>query len=252
MTTYYPWKIQIETTNRCNAHCKYCPHDRIQRDIADMDMDLFRKIIDDCKEFPLGTLLPFLNGEPFLDKFLFKRLEIIDEELDVRTKIFTNASVLTEEKLQRLKTFDNIELDYSMMGGPNKEKYEAITGLDYDNFIRKEKLIREYFPEAGKHMGYGFNWTGHIDSPRKTQRLDTRCHRTNEMTILVDGRVSLCCMDMHGEWILGDLKRQSILEVFNQKPASFYRNNKRGNIYPCKFCNVLGTSKVPPPKVLKS
>ena len=60
----FPRLVSIETTNRCNAKCPFCPNNALQRDRHTMDDALFEKLIDDCKAFPLPAIEPFLNNDP--------------------------------------------------------------------------------------------------------------------------------------------------------------------------------------------
>jgi radical SAM protein with 4Fe4S-binding SPASM domain len=43
------------------------------------------------------------------------------------------------------------------------------------------------------------------------------------VVVLWDGRVSPCCHDPRGEWILGDLRRQGLAEIFRAEPAALLR-----------------------------
>ena len=42
----WPGAILIDTTNRCNAKCVWCPNPDLTN-VGSMDMDVYRKIIDD-------------------------------------------------------------------------------------------------------------------------------------------------------------------------------------------------------------
>ena len=44
----FPLRVLIETTNFCNAHCSMCPHDDMTRSKGFMEMQLFKKIVDEC------------------------------------------------------------------------------------------------------------------------------------------------------------------------------------------------------------
>ncbi|MGC4067700.1 MAG: hypothetical protein QM784_24235 [Polyangiaceae bacterium] len=63
----YPRLLAIETTNHCNAKCVFCPNNALARDKGPMKDDVFDKIVDDCKQFPLEAVEPFLQGDPFSD-----------------------------------------------------------------------------------------------------------------------------------------------------------------------------------------
>ena len=52
-TPRWPDIVQIESTNLCNAKCVFCPRDEMHRRQGVMDMDLFKKVVDEC--VTLGT-----------------------------------------------------------------------------------------------------------------------------------------------------------------------------------------------------
>jgi MoaA/NifB/PqqE/SkfB family radical SAM enzyme len=69
-----PHSIEIETINRCNSTCNFCPVNRFSdpRSLTRMPETLFHKIIDDLAAHDFsGNLSLFSNNEPFLDKRIF-------------------------------------------------------------------------------------------------------------------------------------------------------------------------------------
>jgi radical SAM protein with 4Fe4S-binding SPASM domain len=62
------------------------------------------------------------------------------------------------------------------------------------------------------------------------------------MIIRPDGKVSLCCNDPLGKNTLGDLTKETILEVWNNDRYKMVRNclyNGRKNWKHCEFCDVF-------------
>ena len=47
---HLPDIVQIESTNLCNAKCVFCPRDEMHRRQGVMDMELFKKIVDECAD----------------------------------------------------------------------------------------------------------------------------------------------------------------------------------------------------------
>ena len=60
---------------------------------------------------------------------------------------------------------------------------------------------------------------------------------------LLNGTVTLCCMDQDGEYSWGDVNKQPILEVYRGSVAAKYRekhwSGKRNEIHPCDTCNLF-------------
>jgi len=76
---------------------------------------------------------------------------------------------------------------------------------------------------------------------RRVARLDRRAcfYPWQGVTVLCDGRVVPCCRDVDGACVLGDLRRQSLLEVWNGEPLRRLRRaflaGDRGNPL-CRRC----------------
>ena len=67
--------IGVELTNQCNLACAMCMHPFMKRSQGHMDLGLFKRIVDQSKEFkfPLQALCGC--GEPLLYPYLREALE---------------------------------------------------------------------------------------------------------------------------------------------------------------------------------
>ena len=94
------YEIEIETVNRCNGVCPFCPVNakEPQRPYAKMSTDLFYKIIADLVAIDYsGMLSIFSNNEPFLDERILDFYRYAKTHLPkAATSIFTNGSLLTD------------------------------------------------------------------------------------------------------------------------------------------------------------
>lgn len=262
-----PISIQIETTSLCNARCLICPNKDMKRKKGMMDDETFKKIIDDCKEIQPLEIYPFITGEPFMDKKIIDRIKYINDVLpNTNVKIFTNSALLTKEIIEKLLTL-KIEGIVVSFNGATKETYEKQMGLNYGQTIENIKLLsqqnkipilvsmvvtKDTLPEVKlfKEMWKGLNINPYISSFKNYGgkfKIDVRlpvpeqCGRIlTQMTILHDGRVSLCCMDNEGEIILGDATKNSLLEIWNNDKAKGIRqlhiDERKDEIPICKNC----------------
>lgn len=98
--------IQIETCNRCNNDCPFCPANRNNDTRKPMMMDekLFYSIIDQLHAMDYrGTVSLFANNEPLLDGRILKFIEYARKKLpDAMHYLFTNGILLTAEKFSSL------------------------------------------------------------------------------------------------------------------------------------------------------
>jgi radical SAM protein with 4Fe4S-binding SPASM domain len=125
-----PLTLAIESTAKCNLFCPMCPRETLYFPPRDMDLSLFRKIIDEAKDF-LEFAVPYGVGEPLLNPEIYDMIAYC-KKLGVPTGISTNATALTEEAGRRL-----IEagLDYIILAfdGASRETFEKYRkGADYD------------------------------------------------------------------------------------------------------------------------
>jgi len=71
---YFPTFLWIEPTNKCNLRCIICPNKLIPKeDTGFMEWDLFKKVIDEAKDF--GSIIAlYIRGESLLHPDLFKMI----------------------------------------------------------------------------------------------------------------------------------------------------------------------------------
>jgi radical SAM protein with 4Fe4S-binding SPASM domain len=270
----HPRLVSIETTNFCNAKCPFCPNAFLSRPRMHMSDDLFEKILKDCQDFSLEAIEPFLNGEPFSDPKILFRLEMINLKLSqTKLRLYTNGYALTPEKIDHLMQL-RIDHLYISLNTINPDLYRKMTGLELektlDNLrylldpVRKQKVARRITLRTTRTEDISlleqnaikrfckiydvrcfivgaFNYKG--DIPYLSPIPSYPCENITRVDVLADGVVSLCCMDQEGEYSWGDIKAESVLQVFNSKRARYYRRmhreGKRKAIEPCKDCNLF-------------
>jgi MoaA/NifB/PqqE/SkfB family radical SAM enzyme len=139
----YPRLVSVETTSRCNAECPFCPYNVRARDKTHMAQELFEKIIDDCREFPLPAIEPFLNGEPFVDPKIMSRLELIRSRLPkAQLRVYSNGYALSPKRIDELCGM-GIDHLYISLNTLNPEKYQAIMGFKLDRTLDNVKYLAD-------------------------------------------------------------------------------------------------------------
>lgn len=145
----YPSKIQIESTDLCNARCIMCSHAYS----SGSGVDLFETgILEKIKD-----IYPFLkevvlhgNGEPFLKKEIVPYLKMLSG-YGIRFIANTNLSIITDEVLEIIKN-DFIELNISC-DAPYKFLYEDIRrGLSFDTFVKNVVRVRKHCPKLNMKL----------------------------------------------------------------------------------------------------
>ena len=142
-----PLTLAIESTAKCNLFCPMCPREYLYFPPRDMELSLFRKIIDEAKDF-LEFAVPYGTGEPLLNPEIYDMIAYC-RQLGVPTGISTNATILNEKASRRL-----IEagLDYIIFAfdGATRETFEKYRkGADFEKvrqniltFLRIKKEMR--------------------------------------------------------------------------------------------------------------
>lgn len=244
-------------------------------------MPLFRKIIDeaaDIKRINHVTLTGL--GETLLDRHLEERLTYIRSKMPyILLDIYTNGSQLTLERGLRLAA-TGISVIYVSINGVSKEARQQIMGLDdYDTVATETRKLIDELKRIGsstrvivkavmskdlmenadqeKFMelwggpweqgGNAFrhlegNWAG-VMYPVRVKPTKACARALNEIMVLSDGRVSLCCFDGEGEVVFGDLNTQTIREVFAGEKALAYRQahveGRRQELKLCATCTAI-------------
>jgi len=266
----WPDIVQIESTNLCNAKCVFCPRDEMHRRQGVMDFDLFRKVVDECAALGITHVRVHNYGEPFLDKGLVEKVRYAKSKGIAEVGMISNGSLITEDIARGMidAGLDAINISVDAAG---KEVFESTrVHLNYDevttnirtlarlrresgkthpklilSFVRQhnsadeDAFIREWTPIADKiHITDLHNWAGTLND--RTE-VNYPCYRLwLTFTVLWDGRVSMCCADFDGRHIFGDLRSQTIAEVWN---SPVYRAARRQHLESggpgiCRSCDL--------------
>lgn len=265
-----PHGVRIETTNRCNAQCLFCGHPHMKRKKGNMTQKLFKKIVDDCREWNPRLVKPYLHGELFQDPKWKKRLEYIDKRLKSPIYIETNGTGLDQDAIDFLLNLQHISTIAINFSGSDPKSYKKIMGLDYqtivDNInnlidtcrtrarfinihpimvttakyqtVRNGRQFRNLWGPLS-HTNMFFNYGG-VLGKRGILHTDY-CQGLREICILRDGKVSLCWMDLEGDEILGDANKESLLDIWNSDRAieirELHKQGKRDQIDICNRCD---------------
>ncbi len=281
-----PLYINVEPTNACNLKCYTCSIDGTRKR-GFMDLDLFRKIIDQAPASGVYEVALFMGGEPLLHKDLPYMIKYVEDK-GLETRMYTNATLLTREKAEAILdsglTFMGVSFD-----GDNKEEYESMRiGADFDQVIENVITFLKLKKERGLTKPYvslqmikllenpnqeidpafkarfdglpieefsvrnPHDWRGEKEIIKQKQhgRKYYPCQVFwSAMSIAWDGRVVGCSADLNGRFILGDLKKQSIMEVWNgeeyRRHRRLMKQKKHTELELCAECHAFWHEKNP-------
>lgn len=146
--------IQIQTTTICNARCSICPYEGswFNKNPVIMDNILFRNIVNNLKKVKnIERICLYLMNEPFTDKNIIERINIVKNELKFGfIEISTNAELLTKNKIDLLaETF--IHTPYRLIvsvQGASRQQHRNMMKIDPEkvwnnvNYMNKKMEFR--------------------------------------------------------------------------------------------------------------
>lgn len=234
--------VEIETVNKCNGSCSFCPVSA-KTDVREhiyMDDGLFEKIILELKSYGYsGRLALFSNNEPFIDPRIVERQKYARAQLPgCKMHLFTNGTLLTLDKfVDVIGSLDELIIDnYSDDGSvhPNIQKIIEYCGAHKELYAKVSVVMRNRTEILSTRGG---------DAPNRSREryfTDGCALPFQQMVIRPDGKVSLCCNDPLGRYTLGDFSVQSFSEIWNGKPYSDIRKQLakgRNTVEKCAYCD---------------
>lgn len=260
----FPSVLQVQTINRCNAACEFCPYPytvHLQEKRV-MEDALYSKIVDECvREADLRDFVPMSKNEPLLDVKMEQRVAEFKAKAQPHqmVELVTNGSGLTPTRAQRLMQA-GVDLITVSLNASNEQTYnrvmlnlswkqvmgnlEALSKMDlsrvnvYLRFVVDQTNRRELlaFRKRWGHFNlFQFNVNNRAGTVRNYEKMVmkynewlSRLRRIGGsrlypvcpyvfslMHILENGNVPMCSNDWGDREILGNLREQSIREIYN-------------------------------------
>lgn len=239
--------IEIETVNRCNGTCSFCPVNKNQdpREYKKMPEELFEKIIKELKEINYnGAIALHSNNEPLLDKEICNYAKYTRKELpNSYIYLYTNGTLLTIDKFCELIT--NLDLLVIDNYNDNIQFMEPVKEI-FNYCIQHPELKKKVRIDMRLQNQILTSRGGQSDNRDEILTLKSSCLLPfNKIVVQPDGRIPLCCCDPFGKVILGDLNTEKLVDIWNGKKAKALRESlykeqySRKNLKLCSKCDVL-------------
>jgi radical SAM protein with 4Fe4S-binding SPASM domain len=250
---YLPVRLWVEPTSVCNLRCVMCPNkDLPKAQKGFMDFGLFKKVIDEAKDFVFDVHL-LHRGESLLHPDFFEMVRYA-HEAGLATRFHTNGTLLDEDKSRRLIESGLDQFAFSF-DGFDAETYESIrvnagfekTVANIRRFLevkrdmgrRKPVTFIEliHFPDVFKnvdrakrrafldrfkglpidhvHIKELHNWAGDAGGAEPKGRYTPCTFLWHALVIFWDGQVLPCTQDFFGDLTLGNVRESSIRALWN-------------------------------------
>lgn len=276
--------MRFEVTTRCNYNCIICPHDKLTRRIETMSFGLFKSLLDKIL-FETGqyNTLAFPGmGEPILDKTLEKKIEYAKKRKVKDVLLLSNGFFLTKERFKRLESLGVTSVRVSLYGN-DPRSYSKVHGIkdagafdrvrtnlvEISKVKKHTQLLLTFNIVDGSNEGCVQDWIDFwkekvdlIEVWRPHNWVDARDYRKLQrkklktcgrpfrgpLQVQVDGTVNMCCFDFDGKLTIGDLKTQTLKEMFL---SFFYKKifqchktgNFKGSGLICENCDQRNENK---------
>jgi radical SAM protein with 4Fe4S-binding SPASM domain len=260
----FPDVIRIEPAGICNFKCRHCPIGTEGGHRVILPWEKFVKYFNSLPLVP-RVLVLYHGGEPLLNKNL-ERMIAYAKGMGVQKVVFnTNASLLSSKRdlsqVDELRVSfdgDNATMNDYIRVGSNFEKHAAqVRELALSNKCPKvikiynarhgtnqvAQYLRDYFSDCPNMLYEGIQirtWARMKNEPLPPRDGVTHCTALMEtFTILSNGDVPMCCEDLQGDDIVGNVNQNSPTELWERmetRRLAFARKE-----YPqlCQSCFVV-------------
>ncbi len=289
-----PMILFVDPASICNFECKFCPtsnHELIKetgRWQGLMDFALYKKIIDDLKDFdePLKVLRLYKEGEPFLHKRFADMVRYAKESGMVKyIDTTTNGYLLEPERIkpildagldrinisvnamsdQQFLTFSGVKVNFDKYVENIQNLYEMKGNCEVcvkiaGDFLTEEEKSRFFdtfgdyadrifienvapcWPEFNVEDRLGVEITkGIYDQP--IGNVNTCPYIFYSTSVNSDGSVSLCFLDWAHKLLIGDVRKQTLKEIWGGKTLFdhqiFHLRGQRKENPVCGQCGQL-------------
>jgi MoaA/NifB/PqqE/SkfB family radical SAM enzyme len=252
-----------------------CPNKDYQKNQKGyMDMDLFRKIIDEIKNYAVFIQLYWM-GEPFLSPNLFQMIDYISANSEAKIIISTNGSLLGENLIDKVIQSNVYKLVISLDAAKSQTIYEKIrVGGNLQTVTKNVSLLlakehnikidlqfidfninkseRAEFEKmwCDKRCRLTFSWLNTWANQFSELQAETYYNSPNslikrfpcsdlwyKMSVHWNGIVSICCYDWNFKATLGNLNEDSVKTIWNSTLINQYRNlHKNSQFDKIPFC----------------
>lgn len=258
----FPDVVRIEPAGICNFKCIHCPIGVEGGHRIILKYDKFIQYFDALPFVP-RVLVLYHGGEPLLNKNLERMIDYAKSKGTNKIVFNTNASLLTEKR--DLSKVDELRVSFDGNSPTENNAIRVNSLFEYDaNRVRQLALsnkrpktikiynagtgipaayLLEYFKDCPNVTFEGIKirqWARLKNEPKQPLDNVTHCIALMEtFTILSDGSVPMCCEDLQGDDIIGNVNDSTPMQLWEK--MAFRREMFKQKMYPklCQSCFVV-------------
>lgn len=164
----FPLLMEIQTVNRCSAHCAVCPYPYTiaKQPYHEMSEAMYERILQELKDEDAFQVMVFsFQNEPFVDAHLLEKARRFKELMpNKRLEVVTNGSRITADQLPEIyRHFDLVSVSVNghskevyeeVMAGLHWEKIQDVLGAITENPEYREKTILRFIRQKENAAEY--------------------------------------------------------------------------------------------------
>lgn len=271
-----PSYIEIELTGTCDLNCIFCYRNLINPIHSEMDPETLYKILSDMDGFSLPyTICLGGSGEPMMHPSFYDFMTKLMERPLIRNIVVETNGLYADSRYKSLLEKDNEKKIKTIVNicGHNEKSYQAIHGVQAfqkvyhhlaelntiddrtDSLFIQIPKINETEPELDRYYDFWEKqkiqiilqkqntYLGKIQDRRYSDLSPLEripCwHLQRDMYILSNGTVTFCKQDFDGSHARGDVRTNSLQEIFFKCREDFIRDyhKKYPSVPDCKSCD---------------
>lgn len=245
----FPISLNIESTNLCNLQCFFCPREESSKGIGSMGYDLFCKVIDECAEKgPLKLINLHKDGEPLAHPRIYDMVRYIADKGAAEEFGFTSNGILLDERREaRLLEAGINKISFSI-DATSEDSYERSKGRrkygvvveNVRRFLKnkpanvnvavkficmqenagEENEFVSMWEDSGAELILNeyHDWSGSVRDSSLQGILpisENACENPfYSLAVNWDGTVSICCVDWDSQGLVGNVREQSLEDIW--------------------------------------
>jgi radical SAM protein with 4Fe4S-binding SPASM domain len=228
--------VAVETVNLCTRRCWHCKfgQKRVNGNVKWLSDELIQKIAENLKALSFrGRISPYSINEPLMDGRMPDIIRLFRSNCpEALITLVSNGDLLTPKIFRDLFAAGLDGLGLSLYDNQSFKKLKSF----WKN--PKIRLI---------DMRHGFweNRGGQIKTAKFCYQINKTCLRPfHAVVVKSNGDVVLCCADMYGDVVMGNVAENRLEEIWNSDKFGEYRSrlatNTRKGLLLCETCSHEG------------
>jgi len=250
---YMDFKLFKKIIDECIGHKKLCELD-LHKDGEPLLAPNLLKMIKYAKESGISNKVAFASNGILLNEK--KSKQILESGLDELTISLDAVTNETYKKIKGVAAFETVENNTKRFIEMRNEMglkeplvrvkivYMKDNIHEVNDFVKKWKSIADSVP-----VRVYLTWGGSVEdkdiTPIKPIKEPYPCptlfgNRQNGLAVNWDGEVSVCCVDWNKQLIVGDVKKESIYDIWHgEKVKQLRLRHLKGDLegLQCKTCD---------------